>query len=233
MPNHVTNIVTFKGKKEDVENVLIYIQGMGNGDKEIIDFEAISPMPEELKGIRANPKILSEEEYALEMIDFEERQINPTDIDRLVGVSHNLTQKMYNEYMEKFGTVDWYDWHCQNWGTKWNAYDQHSNGITEIDGDNEVIGEIVFDTAWSTPYPVIKKLASMFPEIEIELKWADEDLGSNVGKIKFWGDVTIDEYIPDNCSKEAYELCFEIKEGSSEYFKLVDGNYVYHEEETF
>lgn len=97
MPNYVTNIVAFKGKREDVENVLIYIQGMGNGDKEIIDFEAISPMPEELKRIRANPKILSEEEYALEMIDFKERQINPTDIDRLVG---DYWDYMYEELSE-------------------------------------------------------------------------------------------------------------------------------------
>ena len=233
MPNHITNIVAFRGKKEDVENVLIYIQGVGNGSKEIIDFEAIISMPAELLEIRASPKIISEEEYVIEMIDFEKRKKDPTDIDQMIGLSHNLTQKMYDEYMEKFGAVDWYAWHCQNWGTKWNAYDQSSNGITEIDGDNEVIGEIVFDTAWSTPYPVIKKLASMFPEVEIELKWADEDLGSNVGKIKFWGDVILDEYIPDNSSKEAYELCFEIKEGSSQYFRLVNGNYEFYDEEGF
>lgn len=49
---------------------------------------------------------------------------------------------------------NWYDWHCDHWGTKWNACD------TEIDGDDC----IRFDTAWSSPRPIFLALSKMYPD---------------------------------------------------------------------
>ena len=37
-------------------------------------------------------------------------------------------------------------------------------------------------TAWSAPIPVIKKLSEMYPNIELTLEFADEDLGQNCGR---------------------------------------------------
>lgn len=67
---------------------------------------------------------------------------------------------------------NWYDWNRQNWGTKWNAYD------TERDGN-----DIVFDTAWTTPYPVMEKLHEMCKRYNVscEVTYADEDAGCNTG----------------------------------------------------
>lgn len=69
------------------------------------------------------------------------------------------------------GTVCWYEWNRKGWGTKWNAYDQ------EIHDDH-----VQFDTAWSHPFPVIETLSQKFPEDEIRVKWADEDVGNNLGE---------------------------------------------------
>lgn len=68
--------------------------------------------------------------------------------------------------------IDWYEWSISNWGTKWNAYD------TAVSDRFTVVR---FDTAWAHPWPVIVKLSSMFPNARIEVVYADEDLGSNLG----------------------------------------------------
>lgn len=51
--------------------------------------------------------------------------------------------------------LDWYDWRCKNWGTKWNAYDQDLIGVSY----NCI--ELKFDTAWAPPMPIIEKLREM------------------------------------------------------------------------
>lgn len=69
---------------------------------------------------------------------------------------------------------DWYKWRCKYWGTKWNAYDTYS-----IIKPTQVV--FVFSTAWSAPYPIYEQLMSLgYP---LEIRYADENLGSNCGKI--------------------------------------------------
>jgi len=81
---------------------------------------------------------------------------------------------------------NWYDWNTQNWGTKWNAY-QCSMG-----GD-----AIVFQTAWSCPEPVIRKLAEIVAGPWI-WEYADEDIGSNLGTFH----VSDRKTIPLSCPTE-------------------------------
>lgn len=58
-----------------------------------------------------------------------------------------------SEEKELYGKYNWYDWSCKNWGTKWNAYE-----VTVFEeGFN-------FYTAWFPAYPVIERLAFLFPE---------------------------------------------------------------------
>jgi hypothetical protein len=225
MPNHVTNKVTFLGKEAEIK---ILLDAIGNKE-DVIDFEKIIPMPKVLHGISSPPRIVSEKEYKKEMEGFADRKKNPTDIDKLMGITHSITQKIADSYIKKYGACDWYAWSCEHWGTKWNAYEQ-SKG--EMIPTNSGIVKITleFQTAWSPPYPVIVELAKRYPNIRMELKWADEDWGSNVGKCDFASGVCTDEYMPAAGSKEAYELCFELIEGSRDYFELVDGKYEYNEE---
>ena len=71
---------------------------------------------------------------------------------------------------------DWYKWRNRYWGTKWGAYDCYS-----IIEDNSIT--FVFSTAWSMPYPIIERLCLL--GYEFELKYADEDLGSNCGTLYY------------------------------------------------
>jgi len=224
MPNHITNKVTFIGPQKRVEEVLEKIKNRKGeeGEYTCIDFNNILPMPEELRGTCSPPRRISEDEYKKEVAKFSKDPENQI-------FRPGITKKMYDDYMKRFGAADWYKWACNNWGTKWNAYDQSYEGMNETNSGC-VEATIIFDTAWSTPIPVIEKLSEMFPDIHIELKWADEDWGNNCGRAMFC-DGTAEISMPVACSKEAYDLVFELKPGSKEYFKLENGEYVYIEEE--
>ena len=68
---------------------------------------------------------------------------------------------------------DWYKWHNKYWDTKWDAYEQS----IYINPDSI---EFEFQTAWSSPMPVIEKLKLLGYNMEYE--FADEDWGNNCGK---------------------------------------------------
>lgn len=122
----------------------------------------------------------------------------------------------------EYGNIDWYDWCCENWGTKWNAYDSYVNNDES---------EMFFNTAWSCPLPVLDKFAEMCYEYEVEFsgKWADEDRGCNVGT--FTSDCSGDEYYfsyecVENCSNEAYDIYVELQGESECMGKDDEGNWI-------
>lgn len=65
------------------------------------------------------------------------------------STSANLQPILGYEYL------DWYNWCNDNWGTKWSSYNCSMN---------EQKKEFFFDTAWSTPYPVLEKLFKDNPD---------------------------------------------------------------------
>lgn len=103
----------------------------------------------------------------------------------------------------------WYSWNRHAWGTKWNAYDTELNGA---EGDH---AEVRFDTAWSHPRPVVVALSEAFPDQEIVAKWADEDLGGNLGGYAIKnGNIRSIEGVPDaDYSDEARDWACELKTG--------------------
>ena len=56
---------------------------------------------------------------------------------------------------EKYGSLNWLDWSRENWGTKWNSSD------AEVTEEEENYVGFIFNTAWSAPTPIAKKLKSM------------------------------------------------------------------------
>lgn len=84
------------------------------------------------------------------------------------------TNKKLKELKEKYGASNWYDWRCDNWGTKWNA----SDAVLIDDNTIEI------NTAWSTPEPVIKAISEKF-KTRVFVKYADEDIGYNCGEYEY------------------------------------------------
>ena len=71
---------------------------------------------------------------------------------------------------------NWYQWRIENWGTKWNAY----NSAYQLYEGRLII---LFDTAWSVPYPFITAFANAF-KVPFEHAYFDE--GSNFWGVEHW-----------------------------------------------
>ena len=64
------------------------------------------------------------------------------------------------------------DFNRKVWGTKWNACEPQADPSA---------GSAQFETAWSCPVGVLRKLSERFPDESISVTYADEDIGSNCG----------------------------------------------------
>lgn len=174
MPNHVTTRITVIGSNNEVKKVLKDIKS----DHSDFDFNQIISSPECLKGFEPHMGILARAENALGL---------PVDEHPLIAdlQKSNRTRECFSlckaddipaviraiSNFAECGHMYWHSWNSDNWGTKWNAYDVSVN-------DNE----IKFDTAWSHPIPIIEHLSKKFPDIQFDIQYADEDIGSNCGQ---------------------------------------------------
>lgn len=55
-----------------------------------------------------------------------------------------------------------YDWHCENWGTKWNNYEYQEEEYS----DNYL--RVTFNTAWGPPIRLFEKLLEKYPRCWIK-----------------------------------------------------------------
>ena len=192
MPNWVKNKITFEGTSDKIEEMLKSIQSVDkNGDINYIDFEKIAPMPESL-----NIESGSSTDTGVALIKY----LNGDDSELkkmlsyqwVVNAGIKTAEELFEDFkkrgdyekiiehgkkaifnLENYGHTSWYSWAIENWGTKWNSTESY------YDEYDEVLG---FETAWSTPEPVIAELSCLYPEITFIVEYADEDIGSNCGR---------------------------------------------------
>ena len=223
MPNHVQNILDFYAEGERLKQILTEIQddeyGMGS-----IDFNKIIPMPESLniesgsktdKGYKMVLKMLEQLmpiQAVLNNPDSNKAAVEKAEIQKAAlqqkyeSMSDEEKEtfalgKQYYDNIQKYGAGDWYHWSIANWDTKWNAYN--------FSGDET---GVIFQTAWSASHNIIRTISEKYPEVRISHRWADEDLGNNLGEREYLGGEITYENIPNPCSKEAYDMAFEIWE---------------------
>ena len=156
--------------------------------------------------------------------------MTPKEIDEAAKQSNMSTQalldlgKQYLDNQIQYGATTWYEWSIANWGTKWNV--EEGSLLNE---DNI----LTFDTAWSAPAPIIRKLSENFPSIEFLHEWSDEDLGNNVGRVTYKSGLPVEIDLPEPYSAQAYELAFEIQgieaADACLRFDVKEGTYVYDE----
>lgn len=105
---------------------------------------------------------------------------------------------------------DWYTWRCDNWGTKWNAYDIIINHEDHV---------IQFDTAWSTPVNIWNEIAKQYKDMEFHIKYADEDYGYNCGTIIIKNG-SVEFNALEGGSDQAYQLAAFVRFGTLDPDKL-------------
>lgn len=107
------------------------------------------------------------------------------------------------------GIICWRGWSIENWGTKRNAYDTKTGALE--DGT----GTLRFDTAWSHPFPVIEALSIKFPNHALDVEYADEDLGYNLGKYTITNGSRSEHADLHEGSDEALEFAAQLKYGKT------------------
>ena len=93
-----------------------------------------------------------------------------------------------------------------HWGTKFGPYD------TELISDYE----FSFHTTNATPHTAMIKMSNKYPKIEFNIRYADEDIGYNVGEYTLLNGETIATEIPlldlvdDVITKESFIMAYNI-----------------------
>ena len=95
----------------------------------------------------------------------------------------------------------WYEWRWENWGTKWNSYDNY------YDKDKT----ISFLSAWSSPIKVLTELSRQYPTVYISHKAADELILDNAAECHYVnGEFVIDRDMMNASEEEAMEFYREV-----------------------
>ncbi len=158
MPNHIENHLTIEGPQDELDALAKRAAGPNHRGEtgEKFTFNAFVPMPPDV---------------SRESIDFQKQ--------KELGLKH------------------WYEWSCHFWGTKWDCYeitfkkekdpilDQMAHAFAGKNKKGVVFGRVLytFQTAWSAPHPVVKKIAEEYPNLRIKHEWSDEDTsGENHGR---------------------------------------------------
>lgn len=248
MPNHVRNVIKMQGITElplfrtyddgskgfDFNKMILMPESLNMDSGSMIDDYAIYYLTDRctvpVSRVSAEKKAVITKMIANNMFGSEEwiQRIFNKVMERAFDETEAKCKKMYEdgkayvENLQNYGYASWYDWCIANWDTKWNAYDNETEGTDCIK----------FSTAWANPEPVIRKLAEMYPRVKIEHWWADEDTGNNTGYRIFEEGKETEESVGyyENCSKEAYS-CYELCWGemSKCYHKDENGNWVQHD----
>lgn len=110
-------------------------------------------------------------------------------------------------------SVDGYspmDWNRNHWGTKWNAYE---SSVEALPGD---LCRVRFETAWAHPFPVIEKLSLLVaPTDLICVRYADEDLGHNLGEYSIQNGRIVSQTEFTQGSDEANEFAAQLVYGQT------------------
>lgn len=194
MPNWVKTHLTFNGSKEDIEAIKQFCKS----DDSEFDFRKIIPYPEYWN---------CPDKYFIHKDEIVEETWTNSNGEKEIHLScptRHITVTSDKPWL------DWYEWHREFWGTKWDA----SDPILVDDG-------VWFDTAWSFAEPVVIALSKKFPTVEILFEYADEDMGNNCASgAVIAGAISYDDI------EDPMKLAIDVWD-DAENWELVDGEWKY------
>jgi hypothetical protein len=108
--------------------------------------------------------------------DFDFRQLLPIPQELVETELQELSEEKKNEFIQKYGFYNSFDWRCENWDTKWNSevltswnYESElpEDGVIEKSGSHQI--SILFNTAWCPPISLIRTLSKDYPNVTFEM----------------------------------------------------------------
>jgi hypothetical protein len=129
----------------------------------------------------------------------------PTELDDTTSPAPRETKEdklKSKALIEKYGHDNWYDWSCDNWGTKWEVCEFYGVDRQEISDDESTIS-FAFSSAWSPPTGAYQEFVDKHP-VSLEAKYYE-------GGCDFMG-------IWDNGDDRCYTISDSAPEGSKDEF---------------
>ena len=150
MPNWCENDLTIEGKLERLQEFREKLRGQNrNGEDTPLNEDALIPYPEEFRKMDTEAS-----QYLKE---------HPDDW-------RNAPKDGFNS--------GGYERCIQNWGTKWGFCRVQEPELRKY-GDDEGTLVYQFDTAWSPPLPLIKKMGELFPDLVFDLRYFEGGMQFN------------------------------------------------------
>lgn len=138
----------------------------------------------------------------LSEIQNDEEDFGSIDFNKIVPQPEGLFQGPIGpREREIYKDNNWYDWNIAHWGTKWNAYSSRCDISTKT---------LIFTTANSSAYPVVKALSERYPDVYFKYRFADEDFGYNVAEFELSASECVRLNQPTGGSLEAQKLAADI-----------------------
>ena len=104
----------------------------------------------------------------------------------------------------------WYDWCCDNWGTKWEVFYKN----IEFKADNH----LVFETAWCPPMEWLKTVSKEYSRLEFEIAYSEQgSAGAGVIVVQD-GEVVSEDKIETGHLFDEEEWCEENPDKDYNYF---------------
>ena len=161
MPNHCYNRVTI----------------CSSGDNEASSLDQIETLKDIFEGENVFPQIIPEPDW--ENTPLMSSDMPKYDWDKPKGKVGELPVYKDGAFGKqlRFPSTDiaddrWYDWRLAHWDTKWDAYDVE---ILDDDPDNLEVG---FNTAWSPPEAICRKIREQFPDVSVS--WFYDEPGCEI-----------------------------------------------------
>lgn len=120
--------------------------------------------------------LVHKDKYGVNVTNFNGIIPMPKDLQDTEVSSTEESRRKQAENKARYGFESWWDFGVKVWGTKWDW--------NKVDIED---GVIVFETAWSMPSGIYREIAKTIPII---VAYADEDIGSNFGVVRFDADGT-------------------------------------------
>lgn len=182
MPNWNINNLEVSGPPTELEKFKEFVTGPGknNNDEDVdheFDFNKVIPYPDKYGDVDKLARVNEKKREA-----------------ECKKYGKKLTQKQRDAVFEKYPSITdgynsgGYEWCINNWGTKWNACEVSVQGKPK-DG----VLYYGFDTAWSPPEPIIKKLGTLFPKLTLALTFSEPGVGFEGELVMKHGKVSVEE----------------------------------------
>ena len=185
MPNHTDNLLSIVGRNK-IKSILKPYLSRNKVDGSFLDFNKIVPMPD----------------CILESLKFGDcKQILKKRTEKQKDAWKLLENENKIKCLNETGVDGWYEWSIQNWGTKWNSY---NNRFYKKDGCECLF----FQTAWSVPENALRTLAMISGET-FRLAYLDEGYAF-MGVQHFFNDGRVDDEYYDDVKMLPSDLKIEL-----------------------